>query len=101
MKEARITLAEVQHVAALARLALSPQELQTLRAQLDGILDYIAALDVLDVDGVEPTVTPWLTEVPLREDEPRAMLLRSEVFQQAPAHAEGGFSVPKVMDSDP
>ena len=99
MAESRITLAEVKHVAALARLALDEHELQTMQAQLNGILDYIAALDALDVSSVEPTVTPWLSESPLRQDEVTATLLRSEVLEQAPEHASGGFSVPKVLET--
>lgn len=98
MAESKISPAQVKHVAALARLALGEQELETMRQQLNGILDYIAALDVLDVSEVEPTVTPGSAEVALRKDEVVGALSRSEVLAQAPAHAEGGFSVPKVLE---
>lgn len=99
MTESKISLAQVKHVAGLARLGLGEQELQTMRQQLDGILDYIATLDALDVSSVEPTVTPGSLEVALRKDEVVGALSRSEVLEQAPAHAEGGFSVPKVLET--
>jgi aspartyl-tRNA(Asn)/glutamyl-tRNA(Gln) amidotransferase subunit C len=51
----RITLAEVEHVARLARLELRPEDKERMRRELDGILAYIDKLRALDVDGVEPT----------------------------------------------
>jgi aspartyl-tRNA(Asn)/glutamyl-tRNA(Gln) amidotransferase subunit C len=63
-----ITRADVEHVARLARLALTPDELERMQAQLSGILEYIDKLAALDVQGVEPTshAVPLLNV--LRED---------------------------------
>jgi aspartyl-tRNA(Asn)/glutamyl-tRNA(Gln) amidotransferase subunit C len=96
--EGRISAAEVEHVARLARLALSPAELEKMRAELNGILGYIDKLRALDVEGVEPTshAVP-LTDV-TRADEPRPSLPPDEMLANAPERAGELFRVPRIIE---
>jgi aspartyl-tRNA(Asn)/glutamyl-tRNA(Gln) amidotransferase subunit C len=100
MSSARISLEEAQHVARLARLKLTAAELEGYRAQLDDILTYVASLDALNVDAVEPTFHPVELAAPKREDRVADSLAREEVLAQAPAAREGGFEVPKVLEGE-
>jgi aspartyl-tRNA(Asn)/glutamyl-tRNA(Gln) amidotransferase subunit C len=100
MAETRITLDEVRHVAELARLSLDEDELETMRSQLDAILDYMAKLDELDVSKIDPTFYSVPLDAPLRPDELRPSLRRDEALAAAPASKDGGFAVPKVLDGD-
>ena len=94
----RITAQEVEHVARLARLALSPAELEKMRAELDGILGYIDKLRALDVEGVEPTshAVP-LTDV-TRDDEPRPSVPADAMLANAPERAGELFRVPRIIE---
>jgi aspartyl-tRNA(Asn)/glutamyl-tRNA(Gln) amidotransferase subunit C len=85
---------QVLHVANLARLELSDDEVERMAAELTKILDHVEKISKLDLDGVAPTT--HVVEVPnaLRADEPRPSLPRDVVLEQAPAVAEGGFLVP-------
>ena len=96
----KITLDEVRRVARLARLALPDAEVERMRSQLDSILEYVAQLDALDVSAVEPTLHAVPMVSPLRADEVRPSLSRTEVLAAAPASEAGGFAVPKVMDGE-
>lgn len=98
--EEKITLAQVHHVAKLARLALSDAELETMREQLSRILGHVASLDALDVADVPPTSHAVPMEAPMRPDVLRDSLPRSELLAAAPATEAGAFAVPKVMDGD-
>jgi aspartyl-tRNA(Asn)/glutamyl-tRNA(Gln) amidotransferase subunit C len=98
MSDAKITLAEVRHVAGLARLALPEDELVRMQATLDGILGYMTELSALDLEGVEPTVQAVPMQAPLREDVVRPSLPRDEALAAAPASEAGGFAVPQVME---
>lgn len=96
----RITRAEVLHVAKLARLQLAPADLDRTEAQLSAILDYVDALGVLDVAGVEPYFRVAPPAGQQRVDLVIPSLDRELVLSQAPASSEGGFAVPKVMEDD-
>lgn len=98
MAEPKITLAEVEHVARLARLDLSPEEKERMRRELDGILAYIDKLRALDTDGVEPTshAVP-LTNV-MRADEPRPSFPRDEMLANAPDPHGDFFRVPRIIE---
>ena len=89
----RLTTADVKHVAALARLGLSDDEIERLREQLSSILDHIAALEELDTAAIPPTaqVLP-LTNV-MRDDVVRTSLPREAVLMNAPRQTEGFFEV--------
>jgi aspartyl-tRNA(Asn)/glutamyl-tRNA(Gln) amidotransferase subunit C len=100
---ARLTLDQVRHVAQLAALELDEAEARTLCDDLGSILDHMAALDALDVSGIEPTFHPLQTAAPLaplREDRVQPSLSRDEALAAAPASEHGGFAVPKVLDGD-
>jgi aspartyl-tRNA(Asn)/glutamyl-tRNA(Gln) amidotransferase subunit C len=96
--EPRISLAEVEHVARLARLALSAEEKERMRRELDGILAYIDKLRALDTEGVEPTshAVP-LTNV-LRDDRVRPSCPREEMLANAPEPHGDFFRVPKIIE---
>ena len=94
----KITLQEVEHVARLARLALSAEEKEQMRSQLDRILGYIEKLNQLDTSGVEPTshVIP-MTNV-FRDDALAPSLSREEALENAPDREEGFFRVPRIIE---
>jgi aspartyl-tRNA(Asn)/glutamyl-tRNA(Gln) amidotransferase subunit C len=87
---------EVLHVARLARLRLSEDELEPMARELSAVLDHIAKIEELDLDGVAPTTHVVEMTGGLRPDEPRPSLPREVVLAQAPAvSGDGeGFSVP-------
>lgn len=98
MGERRITLEQVRHVAHLARLELTEEELSAHRAQLDDILGYMEELDSLDVSGVEPTYHAVPMDAPLREDRVEASLPHDEALACAPSVEDDGFAVPRVLE---
>jgi aspartyl-tRNA(Asn)/glutamyl-tRNA(Gln) amidotransferase subunit C len=85
---------QVLHVARLARLELSEDEVARMTGELSAILDHIEKISALDLDGVPPT--SHVVDVPnaLRPDEPRPSLPRDVAFANAPSVDEDGFSVP-------
>jgi aspartyl-tRNA(Asn)/glutamyl-tRNA(Gln) amidotransferase subunit C len=85
---------EVLHVALLARLALSEEELEPMARELSAVLDHIAKIDELDLSEVPPTSHVVEVTGALRPDEPRPSLPREVVLAQAPAVSDGGFLVP-------
>ena len=94
-----ITRADVEHVARLARLALTADEITRFTEELGHILEHAADLATLDLGDVEPTAHPLpLTNV-MRPDEIRPSLPRDEVLAQAPAVEDGRFRVPRILDA--
>jgi aspartyl-tRNA(Asn)/glutamyl-tRNA(Gln) amidotransferase subunit C len=85
---------QVLHVARLARLRLSDDEVGRMGDELSTILDHIEKLNELDLEGVEPTSHVIELENVLREDVPRPSLAREKALEQAPDSAAGGFRVP-------
>jgi aspartyl-tRNA(Asn)/glutamyl-tRNA(Gln) amidotransferase subunit C len=85
---------EVLHVARLARLALSDEELEPMARELSAVLDHIAKIGELDLDQVPPTSHVVELTGALRPDEPRPCLPREVVLSQAPAVSGEGFLVP-------
>ena len=85
---------QVLHVARLARLRLSDEEVARMGDELSTILDHIEKLNELDLEGVEPTSHVVELENVLRQDEPRPSLPREKALEQAPDVAAGGFGVP-------
>jgi aspartyl-tRNA(Asn)/glutamyl-tRNA(Gln) amidotransferase subunit C len=85
---------QVLHVAKLARLRLTDDEVERMAGELSKILEYVETMNELDLEGVEPTShVVDLTNV-LREDVPQPSLDRETALEQAPDAAEGGFRVP-------
>jgi aspartyl-tRNA(Asn)/glutamyl-tRNA(Gln) amidotransferase subunit C len=85
---------EVLHVARLARLALSEDEVESMAGELSAVLDHIAKISELDLTDVPPTSHVVEVTGGLRPDEPRASLPREVALAQAPAVSDGGFLVP-------
>jgi aspartyl-tRNA(Asn)/glutamyl-tRNA(Gln) amidotransferase subunit C len=85
---------DVLHVAALARLDLSDDEVGRLREQLNAILDAVSKVSELDLEDVPPTSHPLDVVNELAPDEPRPSLPLEDVFANAPAHEDDLFRVP-------
>ncbi len=87
---------QVRHVANLARLGLTDEEVKRMGEQLGAILDSIEKIQELDLEDVEPTANPLnLTNV-FRPDEPRAELTREEALSTAPDSVDDLFAVPRI-----
>ena len=97
----RITRAEVEHVARLARLALREDEIESLTSQLGSILDHVAQVSALDTREVPPTAHPLPLVNVLRPDVVRPSLSRDEVLAAAPDAEEGRFRVPRILGEAP
>lgn len=93
-----ITVKEVEHVAALARLSLSEEEIHMYTEQLNAILKYAEQLNALDTDSVEPTSHAVPLFNVMREDEPRPSLSLDQVVLNAPEEEDGQFKVPAVLE---
>ena len=86
---------QVLHVARLARLRLTEEEVERFQRELSTILDHIETINEIDgLEDVEPTSHVVEVENVLRPDEPRPSWPRDKVLEQAPDVAEGGFRVP-------
>lgn len=94
----KITREQVEHVARLARLGLSDEEREMMRAQLDAILTYIDKLNELDTSKVNPTshVIP-MTNV-FREDAVTSCLSQDEALANAPEREGVLFRVPRILE---
>ena len=85
---------QVLHVARLARLELTDEEVERMATELSGILDHVDRISALDLDEVEPTTHVVALENVLRADEPAPSLPRERALEQAPDAADGAFRVP-------
>ena len=97
----RITRAEVEHVARLARLALDDDQLSALTGELGAILDYAAEVSALDTHDVPPTAHPLPLVNVFRPDVARAGVPRAEVLAAAPAAEDDKFRVPRILGEAP
>jgi len=97
----RISTEQVAHVARLARLDLTEEELEHYTDQLAAILDHAADIEALDLEGVEPMTHPVPLVNVLREDIVRPCLDRDEVLAAAPAAESGRFRVPPILGEAP
>ena len=93
-----ITTAEVERVAALARLKLEPHEVERLTADLGHILDAFTRLQQVDTRGVEPTAHVEQLDAPLRDDEVTNSAAGDEALANAPARDGRRFRVPKIIE---
>jgi aspartyl-tRNA(Asn)/glutamyl-tRNA(Gln) amidotransferase subunit C len=85
---------QVLHVARLARLRLSEDELERMAGELSGILEHVDRIAELDLEGAEPTSHVVELENVLRADEPHQSLERDVALAQAPDPVDGAFRVP-------
>ncbi len=90
---------DVAHVAQLARLQLSEEELAGYGEQLGVILEHAAQVQAIDTEGTPPTAHPLGITNAHREDETRPSLDRGEVLSQAPDHTDEMFRVPPSLDT--
>ena len=98
MADPKISLAEVEHVARLARLELGPADKERMRRELDGILSYIDKLRAVATEGIEPTAHAVpLTNV-MRDDVARPSLPQDEMLANAPERSGEFFRVPKIIE---
>lgn len=96
-----ISTEDVAHVARLARLSLSDDELERFTEQLGAILGHAADVDALDTDGILPTAHPLPLVNVLRDDVVRPSLERHEILGQAPAVEQDRFRVPRILGEAP
>lgn len=95
-----VSEADVRHVALLARLALSDEQVARLQVELNSILGHIDELQRLDLAGVQPTIHALETVNALREDIVRPCLPRDLVFLNAPQTAGDAFVVPRIVGAE-
>ena len=92
-----LTIADVEHVASLARLGLTDDEKERLRDQLSSILDHISALDEIDTAAIPPTAQVIALTNVMREDDVRPSLPRNAVLANAPRVADGFIEVHAIL----
>ncbi|MEO5929027.1 MAG: Asp-tRNA(Asn)/Glu-tRNA(Gln) amidotransferase subunit GatC [Candidatus Kapaibacterium sp.] len=92
-----ITSDQIAHIARLARLRFTEEELAGFTEQFNQIVAYVEQLNMADTDGVEPMANLSEATDRLREDIPGPMLPQGEALSNAPRKNEGFFSVPKVI----
>ena len=85
---------QVLHVARLARLELSDDEVERMAGELSSILDHVERISELDLEDVQPTTHVVELENVMRADEPRPSLPRERALEPAPDPADGAFRVP-------
>ena len=94
----KICRVDVEHIAKLARLKLSEQEIDRYQRDLSAILEYVDQLNELDTDNVEPTAHPLPIHTVLREDTIAPSYETDKALQNAPHRGGSFFAVPKVLD---
>ncbi len=87
---------QVRHVAGLARLGLTEDEIREMGGQLDAILDSIEKIRELDLADTPPTANPLNLSNVLRPDEPRPELPHEEALAGAPDAVDDLFAVPRI-----
>ena len=93
-----LTIAEVEHIASLARLNLTDAEVARFREQLSAILDYVAQLQALDTSDIPPTSSVLPPRSVLRQDEPHPGLALDALLANAPQVEADQFRVPPVLE---
>jgi len=93
-----VTSQQVRHIAKLARIAMSDEELERLVPELNNILGWVEQLSEVNTDGVEPLTAVIDQKLRLREDEVNDGNIRDEVLANAPEAQHGFFAVPKVIE---
>lgn len=93
----KISRDEVAHLARLARLALTDDELDSYAGQLDAILGHVSQIQSVDVTGVEPTDNPLKNVNVSRPDVVQPCLTQEEALAAAPRAEDGRFAVPRIL----
>lgn len=98
-RKADVAHIDVRYVADLARIELNDEEAQRFGDELDAILEYVAQLEKLDLEGIEPTAHAAPRVNVMREDETRSCLDRAVVIANAPAEVDEAYiRVPVVLE---
>src|SRR5262245_42500185 len=95
-----LTVDKVRHIAHLARLRLTDEEVKRFQGQLSSILSHIAQLNELDTSEVPPTAHPLPVQNVFRPDEPRDSIPVESALANAPKSQSGFFVVPKVLEQE-
>ena len=90
--------ATVRRIAHLARIAVSEAEVPHLQSEINAILAFVAELDAVDVEGVEPMTSVIPMKLPMREDVVTDGEISAKVLANAPLTERGFFLVPKVVE---
>lgn len=93
-----LTSEEVLHIARLARIALTADDVQRFTAQLSGILDHFAALSAVDTENVEPTAHPLPLSNVMRADLVAPSLSQADALANAPLAEDGYMRVRAVLE---
>jgi aspartyl-tRNA(Asn)/glutamyl-tRNA(Gln) amidotransferase subunit C len=93
-----VTNEQVRHIARLARIAMSDEELERLVPELNAIIGWVEQLGEVDTDGVEPLTAVIEQKLRLRDDVVNDGNIRDEVLANAPEAQHGFFGVPKVIE---
>ncbi|MGE4357180.1 MAG: Asp-tRNA(Asn)/Glu-tRNA(Gln) amidotransferase subunit GatC [Candidatus Omnitrophota bacterium] len=93
-----ITIKEIKHIAKLARIEFSEEELEYYTHQIDRILEYINKLKEVNINGVEPTTGVFPLKNVLREDKIKPSLNVEEVMKMANFKEQNQFKVPKIIE---
>ena len=88
---------DVRHVATLARIALTDEQVTTLQHELSSILDHIDEIQKLDLADVEPTAHPLDVVNVTRADEPKPGLTQEQAIANAPESSGGAFLIPRIV----
>ncbi len=97
----KITRDDVAHVAHLARLSLTEDELDRFTGQLAAVLDHARDVEALEIDDVPPTARPFPLVNVMRADEVGPTLQPDDVLSQAPAAEDDQFRVPPILGEAP
>ncbi|MCV7490574.1 Asp-tRNA(Asn)/Glu-tRNA(Gln) amidotransferase subunit GatC [Micrococcus luteus] len=95
-----ITRDQVEHLARLAHIRMTDEELDTMSGDLEKILEHVSAVQAAAGDDVTPTSHPIALQNVFREDVPAGMLTREEALDQAPDSEDGQFKVPAILDGE-
>lgn len=94
----KITTDEVKHIASLARLKLSDEEVEKYAKDLGDIAEFVEKLNEVDVEGISPKAHILDIKNVFRKDELKPSYVREELFRNAPSWEAGCISVPKVVE---
>ena len=93
-----VTNDQVRHIAKLARIAMSDEELERLLPELNNILGWVEQLGEVNTDGIEPLTAVIEQKLRLRDDVVNDGNIRDEILANAPEAQHGFFAVPKVIE---
>ena len=93
-----VSTEQVRHIAKLARIAMSEEEIERLAPELNNILGWVEQLQEVDVSGIEPMTAVIPNALRLRDDVVTDGGIRDDVLANAPAAEHGFFAVPKVIE---